>query len=444
MVKYQFVLVSKEIQELKKGQEKLVPSVKTFLCIKDLETGMIYPHPLTNFIKSKFDNISLANNTQISYGGEIKKFLNYILESIEDEDELFLSLEEDGINGINLYHGASYISFLTQKSKLGEMNPEGVFRAERLLVIFYEWLNDQNILKEKITIKQETKTIQGNTTTTLISPFRNIELGTTYPNKRDSKQQIKERRLHDFGAGRLDLVNLFIRVAELEAPDIALGIAFQFYGGLRRGEVVNLLRKNVKEPKKNRSSVFTLKIQDNWDKLFPKKALTVSEQVKKPREQPIFTTQIVEELYEKHKKILTRLEKKGKIKDKTALFVSKHTGKPISGIAYWKRFNKVKKRFLDIVLDIDDDDYTHLTSKDWSTHIGRGIYTNLITFLLRWNPTELAIARGDDSVESAQSYVEEQNVIRMTEEATETIASAIKIAEHGKYATTIEEIRGIL
>lgn len=68
--------------------------------------------------------------------------------------------------------------------------------------------------------------------------------------------------------GRLDLVNLFLRVAELEAPDIALGIAFQFYGGLRRGEVVNLLRRSIKEPQKNGSGEFTINIQDNWRILF--------------------------------------------------------------------------------------------------------------------------------------------------------------------------------
>lgn len=441
-MKYQYVIVQKEVKEVKRGKDELISSVKVFLGIKDIETGIVLPHPLSNFIKSEFDSISLSLNTQISYGEEIKRFLNFILECIEDEDELFLPLEEDGVSGLTLQHGSSYISFLTQRVKSGEIEADGVYRAERILIKFYKWLSDQNILKEKVEISQEVRNKQGETVTIPISPFKNFELGTEYPNRRDSKQQIKDRKLHDFGSGRLDLVNLFLRVAELEAPDIAVGIAFQFYGGLRRGEVINLLRNSVKEPKKNSSGVFTLNIEDNWKILFPNKALTVSEQVKKVRIQPVFHSTIVNELYEKHIKNLSRLEKRGKIKNRNALFISNHTGKPISGMAYWERFTKVKNKFLEIVLEHDLEDYNYLISKPWSTHIGRGIYTNMITFLLKWSPSELAIARGDSSIESAQRYIEEQNVILLTEKATEIIAKATQKAELRKNIS-IQDLRSI-
>ncbi|WP_260838900.1 hypothetical protein [Heyndrickxia oleronia] len=226
---YEFVVKQKKINEIMKG--KPISSDKTFLCIKDKITGIIYPHPLSNFIKSELERKSLALTTQRNYAEEIKKFLNFILECIEDEDETFLHLEEGGIYGLELQHGARYISFLTHRVKMGQISSTQVFRTERILVRFYRWLNEQNITKENVQYREEIKIVKGEKRTIIISPFDNFELGTEYPNKRESTQAIKDRKLHDFGNGRLDLVNLFIRVAEIEAPDIALGIAFQCYGG---------------------------------------------------------------------------------------------------------------------------------------------------------------------------------------------------------------------
>ena len=53
------------------------------------------------------------------------------------------------------------------------------------------------------------------------------------------------------------------------------------------------------------------------------------------------------------------------------------------------------------------NDYLFLTDKKWSTHIGRGIFTN---FLLQVGATipEIAIARGDKNLSSVMSYVEEK------------------------------------
>lgn len=419
---------------------KHISSDKTFLCIKDKLTGIVYPHPLSNFIKSEMERKSLSLTTQRNYTEEIKKFLNFILECNENEDETFLNLEVEGIYGLELQHGARYLSFLTHRVKMGQIRSTQVFRTERILVRFYRWLNEQNITKENVRYREEIRIVKGEKRTIIISPFDNFELGTEYPNKRESTQAIKNRKLHDFGNGRLDLVNLFIKVAEIEAPDIALGIAFQFYGGLRRGEVVNLLRSSVKEPSENGSGEFTLNIQDNWKILFPDKELTVSEQVKKERIQAIFKVPIVLELNKKHKENLLRLERRGKIKNKHALFCSIHTGKPITGMAYWERFTKVKDKFLEI-LEPNEKDYQFLTSKSWSTHIGRGIYTNMLVFLLGWSASQVTVARGDSDIQSAQSYIEEQNVKKQTEEAVEIIARATTQAN--KQFTSIENLRSL-
>lgn len=72
------------------------------------------------------------------------------------------------------------------------------------------------------------------------SLFREPELGTRFPSRDTSKRKVA--KLKDFGEDRKQLTTHFIRTAMDVAEDIALGLCFQFYGGLRRGEVVNVSR----------------------------------------------------------------------------------------------------------------------------------------------------------------------------------------------------------
>ncbi|KYD04111.1 hypothetical protein B4102_3331 [Heyndrickxia sporothermodurans] len=434
---YEFVVKQMRIKDIRKGT--LVDEDKIFLCIENKVTGMLMPHPLSNFIKSTFDRKSLALKTQKNYAEEIKKFLNYTLDCISDEEEMFLNLRGTGISGLQLKHGASYITHLTQRVRAKEIIAQQVKDADRMLTKFYFWLSEQGFIKEKIQYREEVSSVKGKKTVTIRSPFDNFELGTEYPNTRDMGREYD--RLHDFGDGRLDLVNLFIRIAELEAPDIALGIAFQFYGGLRKGEIVNLLRSGVKEPNKNGAGELTLNIKDNWSILFPDKKLTVLEQVKKTRIQAVFKAPIVIEMYKKHKDLISRMERSGKLKNGQALFCSIHTGRPISGTAYWERFTRVKNRFLSILLESDEEAYRKLTTKNWSTHIGRGIFTNMLVFLLGWSASEVMIARGDSNIQSSNRYIEEQNVKKKTEEAIEIIARATTHAD--KVYSKIEDLRGL-
>lgn len=417
---------------------KLVEEEKIFLCLEDKETGLVLPHPLSNFIKSTFERKSLALKTQKNYAEEIKKFLNYILDAIADEEEAFVELQYKGLKGLQLKHGGIYITHLTERVRAKEIIAQQVRDADRILTKFYFWLTEQDLIIEKVYYREEIRSINGQKAVVIRSPFDNFELGTEYPNTRDTRKE--NDTLHDFGNGRLDLVNFFLRVAEIEAPDIALGIAFQFYGGLRKGEVVNLLRSSVKEPMRNGSGELTLNIKDNWNILFSEKKLTVAEQVKKPRIQAVFKAPIVLEMYKKHKELLSRMDKNGKAQNEYALFCSIHNGKPVSGTAYWERFTKIKNKFLSILLESDKEAYRMLTSKNWSTHIGRGIFTNMLVFLLGWSASEVMIARGDSNIQSSNSYIEEQNVKNKTEEAIEIIAKASTHVE--KTYSKIQELRG--
>lgn len=420
----QFVVKQIEVQELKNG--KLASTLKTFLCVRDNQTGIVYPHPLTNYIRGTSGNLSHAITTQKRYAEEVKKFLNFILESIDEEDELFLPLEEKGIKKFKRIHGAKYLNFIKYRVDLGEIKPNAVYDTERLLTKFYAWLIEGNIIEEKTNVIYDKRRIDGVDKYIARSLFRDMELDVEFP-ARETEEMIKARKLHDFGDGKLYLVNLFLRVAELEAPEIALGIAFQFYAGLRRSEVVNLMRSSIQKPS-TASVQFNIDVKDNWKTLFPDKEIALSEQVKKPRLQAVFKVNIVMELLKNHEERLKHLEKIGKIKNKHAYIIS-NQGNPISGKEYWKRFTKVRRRFLEIVLANSDYDYMLLTSKPWSTHIGRGCYTNMLIFLLKWNDSEVAIARGDSSSKSAQRYIEEMNVRNKTTTAIEELAKVTLDAE---------------
>jgi integrase len=439
LMSFRFVVRQQKIQEVKLGN--LYETIKTFLCIKDLETGMIFPHPLTNFIKGEFIDRPTALTTQKRYAEDIKKFLNFILDCIDEEDEMFIPLEEKGLKELKILHGVKYLNFLKDRVDMGQIKPKAVYDAERLLTRFYSWLIYGKIIDEKVNILYDTRKIGGREIHTPRSLFKRMDLGVEFPAK-ESEEMIKARKLHDFGDGRLDLIKTLLRVSELVCPEIALGIAFQCYAGLRKGEVINLTRSSIKKPNKNGTGQFNLDIKNNWRTLFPNKEIAVGEQVKKPRIQAVFKTDIVMELLTNHEERLKRLQRQGKIKNEHAFFIS-NQGNPISGKEYWKRFTKVKDKFLRVVLTNDLlDEYEILTSKPWSTHIGRGIYTNMLTFLLGWSAEEVAIARGDSNLISAQRYIEEMNVRKKTEESLEILGKA-SLETGTKRILTIEDLRSI-
>lgn len=410
-MKYKFIVKQLKIFDYKGKSNKEV--YETFICTIN-EQGLVLPHPITNFIKINFSTHAL--NTQKRYAEEIKKFLNYIIENININNSIFIELYSFGTSKLSLRHGADYLDFLSNKVTSGILRSNNFYFAERVLIQFYYWLSNQNLLEENIIFKEKEVIHNEIKKITMESPFKRLDFGVPYP-KKISDTTARKRRLHDFGSGRIDLVNLFISVAELEEPDIAFGIALQFYGGLRRGEVINLKVKSIWEEKAATYSPLLVKVQDNWEEIFKGKAVNYAEQVKNEREQIIFKVRIITRLYKKHMKYIDN----AKIAKDAALFTSSKTGKPICGQSYYRKFNNVKRKFLEVVLLNDKIDYHRLISKPWSTHIGRGIYTNLLVFDLGWSASEVALARGDRNIESALSYIEVNNVIKLTEQAIDEL-----------------------
>jgi hypothetical protein len=379
--------------------------------IFDKEKKFIMPSPLTNFIRSNYrgKNSSLSSQRNAAY--EITKFLNYTLEQIENNDDDFSNLFHQGLFDLSLVHGSSYITFLSLKARNGELDSDYIYRIEKYLIKFYKWLSDNKIIKE---------TIQSD-----CSPFMDLELGTIYPGR---SEKVKSK-LVDFGKNRLELSLLFINIAKIEAPEIVLGICFQFFGGLRVGEVVNLTKDSIESPyfwnnQDYGKDKFILLVRDRQKELFPDKKNLQHEQVKRPRNQALLLNPILSQIYQEHKSYLEKLTKQGLVLNNSALFISKNTKSPLSGKTYKQSFRKVKKAFLNYLSKNNRvDDYLFLAEKNWSTHIGRGVFTNILLEIGGTIP-EIAIARGDKNINSVLAYVEEKNALELTNKAINEIRNA--------------------
>ena len=137
----------------------------------------------------------------------------------------------------------------------------------------------------------------------------------------------------DFGENRYELVQRFIKIAQDVAPDIALGICFQFFGGLRTGEVVNLTKDAIESPyfwddTNLGESKFILKIRERHLELFKDKTNLQHEGVKRPRNQALLTNPLLSQIYKEHKQHLERLNNRKTIKIKMHCSSPKEQVKP--------------------------------------------------------------------------------------------------------------------
>ena len=224
-------------------------------------TNNIIPSPITNFIKTMYRNKGKYISSQRNSAYAITRFLNYIINQIKQEDSYFMHLENEGISGLGLIHGSKYISSLSLRARAGELSPEYVNDQMRYIIKFYYWLKLQKIIDENFEIAYKSVKRGHHELLVEVNPFDDIELGTIFVGR---DERVKSM-LSDFGANRYPLTIKLINIARNIAPDIALGICFQFFGGLRRSEVVNLTRQNITK----QGNGVILEIRDNQKVLFP-------------------------------------------------------------------------------------------------------------------------------------------------------------------------------
>lgn len=383
------------------------------IVIRDVNKGIDYPSPLTHFIKSTFRMKNQSISTQRNPAYEICKFLNYCRTKVKEQNLDFIELKEKGILGLRRIHASIYISDLAIRSRANELDGNYVRQIIRYLNQFFSWMKSQELLNEDVNFFYK----EVNKKPVLINDiFDDIDLGTIYP----SGKSKKKTKIVDFGKYRYKLVEDFLDIAERTQPDIYVGVCLQFFGGLRKGEVVNL----TKNAFINRGEGYLIDVDDRRNILFEHKHNTDAEQVKVPRIQALLWNNRLKYSLKEHFEKLDSWKSKGKLKNTQAFLVSSNTGNPVSGKVYWERFNEVKEQLLTKLSNEGRvKEYNFLTSLSWSTHLARGVFTNFC-FDIGMSLSEVAIARGDSNLSSVLVYVEELAAYESMTEAMNNIRKA--------------------
>ncbi|MCZ0871246.1 site-specific integrase [Peribacillus sp. AS_2] len=404
--RYKFVVRETLIEDLL-GNNRLENKRVINIGVQDIVTGIIVPHPITHFIRSTYEYKGVSLSAQINPAREIVKFFNFIYEQIGLQESEFLNLPKKGIRGLQLIHGARFITHQTHK----KLSRNYVLQIERYLTHFFEYLTKMELIDEEIEFDSFVNRKQEEI---MISPFRHPRLDTNYPS---TSEPIKDK-LKDFGTENKErLIWEFLEEARRVSPEIAFGIALQIFGGLRRGEVVNLTSASLPTDFLSNSN-FVL-VQDNQHLLFNHIKDTKKEQVKRNRIQAILPSSYLKEIYNSHMKMNEKVKKSNPF----AFFVD-DKGRTITGGTFEKKFAKVKYAYIDRLAATPGRylDFKRLSEPVWGTHIGRGIFTN---FLAEKGLDEkrLAIARGDKSTKSAKDYIDNRNAIANFQTAMEAFST---------------------
>ena len=361
-------------------------------------------HPVTDFIRQRYSKYDYNYNTQKTAAIWIVQFLNWLL--IDNYEKYKICSFKE----LEIYHGVDFLNYLKMtpieagKKNGGKLRGRSTLDKAHLYISeFYEFLSGKKVLNEHTREQVQDKK----------DLF--IGMGFSFPGKSLERHELK---LEHFPHNRL--VTLFLETAQAVAPDIAFGVYLQIFGGLRRGEVVNVLRKDLKLSGSYGSEGISVKIgykPELWTRLKDVSKCKVK------RDTSIFPVQfiqiippIVEPLVEE---LFDRLERRKKINYANALFIDEQ-GNPMSGAVYEERFLAIKNVFLDRVKNEYPVYYNLLKEKPWSTHIGRGIYTNLIARLVK-SPAELALLRADKTLEAALVYLSKQAIRKEIQEGLQSM-----------------------
>ncbi|MGD7052933.1 site-specific integrase [Sutcliffiella horikoshii] len=369
--------------------------------IKDIQNNIIYPHPISNFIVKRYRNKGLSYQSQLKATKVLCQFLNFVNRCIDDEIEGYENLKIYGIKSLKLSHGSDFITDGTLRG-IGFQTSN---YYEQLLTNFYKYLVDLNLIEENIEVHYKTKFSNYGKRPYPISPFNKSYLDTLRPSRNNFDES--DNKLKDFGENRNQLVYEFIQEAQLQS-NIALGICFQFLAGLRLGEVVNLTIDSIHDNGFRGNGGFYINIKDNQDKLFKYLSNKSQVQVKRPRYNFVLEDPLFWNIYYEHMERLQYLKKQKKITNKYALFYSEANGEALSGESYRRQFVKVKQCFLRKLRENRRyADLDLLESAEWSTHIGRGVYTNFLIDM-GLNEDEIANLRGDKTKLSVLKYIEKR------------------------------------
>lgn len=354
------------------GQKEDGEILKKQFCvigIRDEKSNLEVIHPISDFILSKYGMRSY--NTQRKRVNNVVKFLNYIVENKN-------RLEVKSLSDITLSTGVNFLNSLFSSE-------DTVREIERTLTQFYIYLSQTGCITQiPDSAFKKKENFRGDFYYT--SPFK----GVIYPSRKLSKVE------HTFPE---KYIPLLFEIGIIKANPIVLGLYLQLFGGLRVGEIVNLKRAGLK--RKVKSGDILARIENQLMRTDIKDS-SGSSSVKVPRKQRIFQIKgWYDILYGDHIALYKDKDGSG------ALFVNRD-GKAMSGKSYRQYFDKLKNHFIDYLRNNGDAQdrilAQHLKIVKWSTHIGRGTFTNLVASESD-NPMYIAFSRGDKDLMSALIYM---------------------------------------
>lgn len=365
-------------------------------------------HPVSEFLlRPSKRHTKLKINSLKTKASHIVKFLNY---AIIENGQIF-NIED--VWDLNFEHG---ILYLNQYSKSG-VALETVLACEEVLKEFYFFLAKEKTLKY-VSVDDFDYAVNEDGSSVLESPFK----GVNYP-----EEKLKNI-LHNLP---FELVVLLIDTAILYTPNIALGVYFQFFGGLRTGEVVNIAKSSIKLKGPFGRYGIVIKLKNNRFRNDLKHSSSGGA-VKRPRNQIVYPYKagLLERLYKNH--ISSNLYNP----NQDALFLNKR-GLPMTDNSYRYYFEKLKDKFLQRLKKSNDlvmkEIAVDLRSKKWSTHIGRGVFSNMIADVAQ-NIAQIRQARGDKSFDASLSYLSDTSKMAIELSKNQTDMWEMLIEDVNKYS----------
>ena len=363
-------IFSKQIYKSINDDGSVSQLVSIDIRIKDV--GLSFPTPFNAFL---LEYQSRKTSTVSMIASLITRFLNY----------LFFEMESPitSISELTFQHGKDFLSDLPCQSG-------GKTQYAEYLTRFYYFCKHQEMA--------EIKDFKENPSSTYIKYTENIFKGKY---KVDPKKKVDT--IHEIDTSYLPM---FFNTARDIAPDIYLGLFFQFAGGLRASEVVSVEYSNIRFIREDGVFALSLKLEDK--DLRPDLSSAFISKVKRNRTQtilPIFGDGL-EKAYETHVKLYRK-------ENVSAVFIDKN-GNPMTVNTYWKRFGRIKREFIKRLYEcpnMETQMYAlFLESYEWSAHIGRGTYSNIVAQNAN-NIGEIAVMRGDSSLSSSLPYLNDNRSV---------------------------------
>lgn len=381
--KYRYSRISHKIKRISRDGVIDIEEYILIVLQKRSEYGMReIIDPLSLYVLRAIPSKGLPKpNTQIARADLIISFLNYVF--FESSKRKIIN----NITEIDFEVGEEYLNSYRFKA----VTKKTVLEKKRKLLELFKYLIQKDIL-EKYKFNYQTGDIyeiQENNHIGIIHPFSNIYLPT------DRSSNI----LHDLPN---ELIISFIDTAVNYTPQIAFGVYCQFFGGLRCSEVVNISSRRIR--KKGPFGQFGLIITLIDSKFrVDLKTPNASGSVKSVRKQAIYPYkgELLSRLYKNHIENYM-------IEDNSGAMFWLNNGKPMSVPMYRYYFNKLKTIFISLLLKSDDIYFKNygvdLQSQKWSTHIGRGVFSNMIAEAAS-NINEIRQARGDKTFDGSIPYI---------------------------------------